>query len=294
MQQCQTINELIGQEEVKTLLVHLLTTEKIPSAILFHGPYGIGKKTIAKAFVREFFHDPSLKTADFISVSIKQGEKTYKKEDLDQIRESAAFGPHEKKRKFYLLEDLHLMMDVHQNFLLKTLEELRADVTFLLTTDHIHLIPKTVVSRCLLVPLKRYSHAEIAKFLERSNVQQNETLISLAEGSLGAAGEYHSPAFLQCKYFLDEIKVHCSHGDYCDFYRYLDELKVFFDEHTEKKEALFHFCLLYLQQDRSDLFYEVAKEAIQAKNLGSSIKNIFEMVFFSLQNHIQMKKNMVR
>ncbi|OGN62033.1 MAG: hypothetical protein A3F09_02530 [Chlamydiae bacterium RIFCSPHIGHO2_12_FULL_49_11] len=256
---------MLGQTKVKEFLRSC--TGAPPSCLLLHGQAGIGKRSFAKVFATAV-----AKPGDIITYRVNEGEKTYRIEDLHELRKDAAFGPSIGPFKCYILEDFHRLLPVHHNFLLKTLEEVREDIIFILLADHLGTIPSTVLSRCFCLKLEPYSDLEITEALEQRGIRPDPALVGEAEGSIGAALRYHTAPYMQCKELLLAGMEAYRNRSYSKLYLLLDRIKELFEENLSESEGLFAYLARFLN---------VPMAAVTGYELGANIKNFLEYVLLS-------------
>ena len=147
-------------------------------AYLFHGPAGVGKRTVARAFAAELLafgatdpDDVRLRVAHGTHPDLTwvrpSGAHVMRVDDVDQaVVMAATRTPFEASRRVFVLERVDTMNDEVANRLLKTLEEPASFVHLVLLTDALGRVIETVVSRCQLVRFEPLSGARIASQLE--------------------------------------------------------------------------------------------------------------------------------
>ena len=159
MDSFETISE---QPEAKRLLRAALD-DGLAHAYLFHGPPGVGKRALAKAFAAELLGD---------APRVERGSHPdlYELEPLgDQIRIDAIrelrrdlhMRPFEADRRVYLIFGAHAMNDEAADALLKDLEEPPAYAVIVLVADELGSLAETIRSRCQLVPFRRLSERTV-------------------------------------------------------------------------------------------------------------------------------------
>jgi len=78
---------------------------------------------------------------------------------IDNIREEilnkADYPPTQLKKKIYVIDEVHMLSKSAFNALLKTIEEPKDNVCFILATTEIHKVPDTIVSRCQVFNFKK-------------------------------------------------------------------------------------------------------------------------------------------
>ncbi len=196
---------IIGQDKAKKLLHRAVEQDRLAHALLFKGPMGVGKKTLAKTFAAALNcqnphgHEPcgqcpscvkfrSGSHPDFIVIEPEGA--AIKINQVRELKKALAFPPFEAKIRVALLCDIHTMRREAANSLLKTLEEPPSQTMLILTADEAGGILPTILSRCQTVPFFPLPQAEVAKILAQEAGIEPEsaaTLAAMAEGSLGRA-----------------------------------------------------------------------------------------------------------
>jgi DNA polymerase III subunit delta' len=217
---------IYGHQAAIELLSQAVELQRIAPAYLFFGPAGIGKALVARCWIEmqlcAHLDQPAKTTA--AQQKIRQGNHpdllwiapTYTHQGkllsaseaaaagikkkappqirIDQIRQITQFlaqPPLIADRAIVVIEQVETMAEGAANALLKTLEEPGA-ATLILLTDHPALLLPTLISRCQRIPFRRLSSAHLSAILtglERTDILQDEVLISLAQGSPGQSIE---------------------------------------------------------------------------------------------------------
>ncbi|MCX5863893.1 MAG: DNA polymerase III subunit delta' [Deltaproteobacteria bacterium] len=196
---------IIGQDKAKKLLHRAVEQDRLAHALLFKGPMGVGKKTLAKTFAAALncqnpqSHEPcgqcpscvklrSGSHPDFIVIEPEGA--AIKINQVRELKKTLAFPPFEAKIRVALLCDIHTMRREAANSLLKTLEEPPSQTMLILTADEAGGILPTILSRCQTVPFFPLPQAKVAKILALEagiDLESAATLAAMAEGSLGRA-----------------------------------------------------------------------------------------------------------
>lgn len=198
-----------GHEKTRARLLRLLSEKRVPHALLFSGPQGVGKKKAALATAAAFLClDPKGGLAcgacdsckalaagthpDFFAVLPETSGKAARSVKIEQIREmrgAVARTPKFSTRRAVLLDDAETMNDAAANALLKTLEEPPGDTLFLLVTGARQALLPTIVSRCTIIPFAPLHDGAMARVLAAHDVPEElcGSLIALSDGSAGRA-----------------------------------------------------------------------------------------------------------
>jgi DNA polymerase-3 subunit gamma/tau len=83
----------------------------------------------------------------------------------DEILDKAIYPPTVLKKKIYVIDEVHMLSGSSFNALLKTIEEPKDNVCFILATTEIQKVPDTVVSRCMVFNFRKVDEAEITTHL---------------------------------------------------------------------------------------------------------------------------------
>jgi DNA polymerase III subunit gamma/tau len=134
-------DEVRGQDHIVTALSGALKKGAIPHALLFAGPRGTGKTSVARIFAREI-GTAAIDTYEIDAASNRGID------DIRELREAVHTMPFESARKVYIIDEVHMLTKEAFNALLKTLEEPPAHVVFILATTEIEKLPETILSRC--------------------------------------------------------------------------------------------------------------------------------------------------
>jgi DNA polymerase III subunit delta' len=216
-------DRLAGNDEVKARLRRLLAEGRVPNALLFTGPEGIGKQALAFELARAFvctapidhegcgecsacrrvetfvLPEPTEKSKDdykrvFYGEHADVGKVvSYKRNILvDAIRElerAANFRPFEARSRFFVIDNADRMNEEASNALLKTLEEPPSTSFIVLVTTRPDSLLPTIRSRCQTIRFCPLTPHEIEAFLLDCGRSADDARLAsrVSSGSLGRA-----------------------------------------------------------------------------------------------------------
>lgn len=174
-------SDVVGQEAVTKTLENAIATNKIPNAMIFCGPRGVGKTTCARIFASEInkhqnndlaFNIFELDAASNNSVS-----------DIRNLIEQVRIPPQTGKFKVFIIDEVHMLSQTAFNAFLKTLEEPPKHAVFILATTEKEKIIPTILSRCQIFDFKRIKPVEVKSFLisiaEKEKIKFEEGAIDI-------------------------------------------------------------------------------------------------------------------
>lgn len=201
----------MGQSHVSQTLQNALKNGRLPHALLFSGPRGVGKTSSArilakslrcshaKAFVpcNKCTTCEDIAMGSHIDVIEIDGASNNGVDAIRELRETVGYMPSSGKYKIYIIDEVHMLSTSAFNALLKTLEEPPEHVIFIFATTEPQKIPPTVLSRCQRFDFRRISTRDIVshllKICKQENVKaQEEALWMIARQSDGAMRDSQS------------------------------------------------------------------------------------------------------
>jgi len=191
------MKKLIGNNEVKAALLRLYQKGRIPNALLFAGPDGVGKKQFALELARMFVCPkanangacggcPACSRTDVFSLPTSDKGEDYDRVFFSQhpdvglvvpfkrnlrvgairdLEREANFRPYEAGVRVFIVDDADKMNDAASNALLKTLEEPPATSHIILIAARADRLLPTIRSRCQIMRFAPVSSEEIEALL---------------------------------------------------------------------------------------------------------------------------------
>ena len=167
-----TFEDVVGQQHVTRTLINSIKENKIPSALLFCGPRGVGKTSSARIFAREI---NNYSKEDELSFNIFEldAASNNKADDIRDLIEKVRIPPQKGKYKVYIIDEVHMLSKHAENAFLKTLEEPPPYVVFILATTEKNKILPTIISRCQIYDFNRIKEAEIVEYINQICKKEN-------------------------------------------------------------------------------------------------------------------------
>ncbi len=177
----QTFSEIVGQEAVVDTLRNAVRTGRVAHAVLFVGPRGTGKTSLARILAKAV-NCTDLRDGDACDVcpscvAIREGTtldlveidaaSNNGIENIRNLRERLPYPPGELKRKVYILDEAHQITGPAWNALLKSLEEPPDFVSFMFASTEPSRFPAAILSRLQRYDVRRLTVPEIEGKLAR-------------------------------------------------------------------------------------------------------------------------------
>lgn len=215
-------DRILGNEPAKKSLTRMIATGRIPNALLFVGPDGVGKREFALELARSL-----------VCTSVMNGEgcgicpackravrfeipKPEKKDDFKQVffsghpdvgtvvafnrnilvdairalEQEAYYRPFEAKARLFVIDDSDKMNDAASNALLKTLEEPPANTYIILITSKPEALLQTIHSRCQIIRFAPVEVEAVQSYLQSSkgySLGDAALAARMSNGSIGTA-----------------------------------------------------------------------------------------------------------
>ena len=218
------LNQLTGNQRVKSLLSRMLEARRVPGALLFTGEDGIGKKLFALEIARalncrtpqgvegcgrcpscvriaKFNYPQSADSDDWKGIiwtdhpdvgMVVAPKRVLLVEQMRLIEREANYRPYEGQARLFLIEDAHKLNEQSENALLKVLEEPPHTSHIVLLTSRPGMLLPTIHSRCQTIRFSPVSPSEIEAYLLQNRLAsaaEARIRARVARGSLGRAIE---------------------------------------------------------------------------------------------------------
>ncbi len=214
----KNLQEVVGQEHIKTALTNAIKLNKITHAYLFTGPRGTGKTSVARILAKSLNckNGPTItpceecascidiKNSTLIDVIEIDAASNRKVEDTQNILEKIQYVPVNGKYKIYIIDEVHMLTNHAFNSLLKTLEEPPENVIFILATTEPHKVLETITSRCQRFDFRRITTEDIVAHLK--NIAKKEK-IKIDDDALFTIAKNASGGMRDSLALLDQVSV---------------------------------------------------------------------------------------
>lgn len=198
--------EIIGHKQQQEQLLALKKNDAVPHSLLFSGPAGVGKRTLALAFAsllltkesaseEEQRHQGGLlrngSHPDYHPVFRDPEKKDLSVEKIREVCSKLQLKPYSSAASVAIIDNAEEMTIAASNALLMTLEEPPPHSFIILISQAPHRLPETIVSRCQCMHFGSHSQEALAKILQTllpSSEEVCKKLLPYTEGSLAALG----------------------------------------------------------------------------------------------------------
>ncbi|MCP3922378.1 MAG: DNA polymerase III subunit gamma/tau [Desulfobacterales bacterium] len=286
----QTFDQVVGQDHVSTTLRNAIIAERVAHAMLFTGPRGTGKTTIARILAKslnciennetpyipcnECKSCSEITTGHDVDVFEIDGASNNSVEQVRELRENITYRPVHSKFKIYIIDEVHMLSLAAFNALLKTLEEPPAHVIFLFATTDPQKIPVTILSRCQRHDLRRIDLSEILSHMEHLCKKES---VEIEKKSLELIGFESGGSMRDALSLLDQI-LSCS-KDSVKHDIVVDLLGIF------DRSVLFDFSSAIMERDIQKTLFII--ENLYKK--GNNFVKLYSEIIVHLRNLLVVK-----
>lgn len=212
----QGFDAVIQQEHVTRTLTNAIDAGRVAHALLFAGPRGTGKTTIARILAKAMNCEKGptatpcgecrscreIQEGHAADVFEIDGASNNSVDQVRELRDNLKYMPSHSRYKIYIIDEVHMLSLAAFNALLKTLEEPPDHVLFMFATTEAHKIPVTILSRCQRHDLRRIELSAIVSHLKAICDQEE---VSIEEQSLDLIAQEAGGSMRDALSLLDHV-----------------------------------------------------------------------------------------
>jgi DNA polymerase-3 subunit delta' len=282
-----------GNADVAATLFAMAQRSHIPQTLLFDGPEGVGKATLARRFAATLLGDATKIEADDLSLEANQAiaadrEKwpaDKRNEDplvfgshpdfltfppdgplrqitipqMRSLKDRASLKPLKGPWRVFLIDGIDRANPQAANSLLKTLEEPPPHLILILTARNPYDLLPTIRSRSVPFQLGRLGEKDMREFIQTRGLDQPERRLALAEGAPGLAVSIDLEAYDRRRTaMLALLKVAGGQAGFDAWLKHADSVAA---RRTEKLEA-------YLE-----VLYSLLEDLVRLAHGSSALRN---------------------
>ena len=218
----QAFDQVIEQVHITRTLTNAISAGRVAHAILFSGPRGTGKTTVARILAKAMNckEGPTPQPCNIcrscneitaghaVDVFEVDGASNNSVDQIRELRENVKYMPAHSPYKIYIIDEVHMLSTAAFNALLKTLEEPPSHVMFMFATTEPHKIPITILSRCQRYDFRRIGLESISTHM--ASLCRREGF-EMADESLGLIAREAGGSMRDALSLLDQLMT-CAQG----------------------------------------------------------------------------------
>ncbi len=218
----QTFEQVVAQTHITRTLTNAISSGRVAHAILFSGPRGTGKTTVARVLAKAMNckDGPTpvpcnvckscneITAGKAVDVFEIDGASNNSVDQVRELRENIKYMPAHSPHKIYIIDEVHMLSTAAFNALLKTLEEPPSHLMFMFATTEPHKIPITILSRCQRHDFRRIDLNSISTHMASLCRQEG---FEIAEESLGLIAREAGGSMRDGLSLLDQVMT-CLQG----------------------------------------------------------------------------------
>ena len=282
-----TFGSFLGNARVVQIVRHALARNRLPHALIFAGPAGVGKRTFALLVAQRINclsphgDEPcggcrscvKFATGNHPDVrEIKPEGTVIRIEQIRALINEVAFEPFEAAARFVILDPAEQMKNETANSLLKTLEEPPSRTYLVLITSNPYALLPTILSRCRMLQFGTIPQQEIEEYLiavQKIDPEEARLSAFFSNGSLGTAISFDSERYRKArKQALDFVRLLFSASP-----RFTEASKLSAAESKDKEAfQLWMESVMGLIQDV--YFAQVAPERMAHSDIADELKEL--------------------
>ena len=155
----QALEDVVGQEETVSSLEELASADELPHALLFTGPSGVGKTTLARIIAAEL----ECQSTDVIEFDAATHSGAA---DVRQMTSVVNYHSFDDNRQMVIIDECHALSSQAWQALLKPIEEPPEHIYFAFCTTVPSKVPQTIRTRCHAYHLTEVSESKIQGLIE--------------------------------------------------------------------------------------------------------------------------------